>query len=113
MKLVIIVLNKIEKLNDLLESFLEQGISGATILNSTGMAKQLSKHIEDYPIFGALRYMVNFDRQESKTIFVVLKDEQVEVVRNILTNVIGDLSQPDTAVLFTLPVLSAEGVEFK
>ena len=49
------------------------------------------------------------DREESKTIFMVLKDEKVEVVKGIVREVIGDLSQPDTAVLFTLPVLSAEG----
>jgi hypothetical protein len=43
---------------------------------------------------------------------MVIKDEQVEIVKNILTEVVGDLSQPDTAVMFTLPVLSAEGAEF-
>ena len=112
MQLLVIVLIKIEKLDDLLEKIMEQGVRGATILSSTGMARQLAKNYEDYPIFGTLRYLIDLDREESKTIFMVLKDEQVNVVKKVVSQVIGDLSQPDTAVLFTLPVLSAEGVDF-
>lgn len=112
MKLLLIVLNKTEKLDELLEELIERGIKGATIFNSIGMARELGKNIENYPIFGTLRYLHDSDREESKTIFMVIKDEQVEIVKNILTEVVGDLSQPDTAVMFTLPVLSAEGAEF-
>jgi len=91
---------------------MESGITGATILSSTGMARELAKHWEDYPIFGTLHFLINPDRKESKTIFMVLKDEQVDVVKKVVREVIGDLSKPDTAILFTLPVLSAEGVGF-
>lgn len=113
MKLVIIVLNKIEKLDDFLESMMEQGITGATIINSTGMVKELAKKSNDYPIFASIRFMLDLGHQESKTIFMVLKDEQVDTVRKVIREVIGDLSKPDTAVMFTLPVLTAEGVDFK
>ena len=43
MKLVLLVLNKVEKLDDFLEGLAEHGITGATIVNSTGMVKELSK----------------------------------------------------------------------
>lgn len=112
MKLILIVLNKVEKLDDFLEGLMDQGITGATILNSTGIVRELAKKSNDYPIFASMRFLLNSDHQESKTIFMVLKDEQVEVVKKVIRDVIGDLSQPDTAVLFTLPVLSAEGVGF-
>ncbi len=112
MKLLLIVLNKTEKLDELLEKMMEKGIKGATIFNSTGMARELAKHNENFPIFGTLRYLMDPERKESKTIFMVLKDEQIETVKGVVREVIGDLSQPDTAVMFTLPVLSAEGVEF-
>ncbi len=108
MQFLLMVLNKVELLDTLLEKFLEQGVKGATILNSIGMARELA----DYPIFGSLRFLINLDRQESKTVFMVLKDDQVEKVKEVIRQVVGDLSQPDTAVVFTLPVLSVEGVEF-
>ena len=111
MQLLLIVLNKVEKLDDLLETFLEEGYSGAKIINSTGMISKIAKHMENYPIFGSLRFLVDFDREENITIFMALKDEQVESVKKIVRNVIGDLSQPNTAVMFTLPILSVEGID--
>lgn len=108
MQFLLLVLNKVELLETLLERFVDQGVKGATILNSVGMARELA----DYPIFGSLRFLMDSDRQESKTIFMVLKDEQVETVKETVREVIGDLSKPDTAVMFTLPVLTIEGVEF-
>lgn len=111
MQLLIIVLNKVNKLDKLLEGFMDKGYSGATIISSTGMVSELAKHMEDYPIFGSLRFMIDLNRKESKTIFMVLKDEAVEGAKQVVRQVVGDLSKPDTAVLFTLPVLSAEGIE--
>lgn len=111
MQLMVMVLNKVEVLDTLLEKLMEKGICGATILNSTGMVRELSKYNEDFPIFGTLRMLIDPERKESKTLFMVLKDEKVEKAKQIIREAVGDLSQPDTAVIFTLPVLSAEGVE--
>jgi hypothetical protein len=111
MQLMILVLNKVEVLDPLLEKLMEQGICGATILNSTGMVRELSKSSEDIPFFGTLRMLIDPDRKESKTIFMALKDEKAEQAKKIIREVVGDLSKPDSAVIFTLPVLSAEGVE--
>lgn len=112
MQLLLIVLNKVEHLDDLLENLMEHKITGATIINSTGMVRELAKINEDYPIFGTFRFFLDLERKENKTIFMVLNDNQVQTVKNVVRQVLGDLSQPDTAVLFTLPVLSAEGVDF-
>ena len=112
MKLCLIVLNKVEVLDKLLHGMIEKGITGATILNSTGMVKELANNIEDYPILGTISYLLNNNRKESKTIFTVIKDEQVETLKKILYETVGDLTKPDTAVFFILPVLSAEGVDF-
>ena len=111
MQFLLLVLNKVEVLETLLEKLMEKGICGATILNSTGMVRELAKSNEDFPIFGSLRAFINPERKESKTIFMVLNEDKVDEVKNIIRQVVGDLSRPDSAVLFTLPVLSAEGVD--
>lgn len=111
MQLLLIVLNKIEKLDELLETFLDNDFSGATIISSTGMMSELAKNMEDLPIFGSLRYMIDLDREETKTIFMALKNDQVEPAKKVVREVVGDLSKPDTAVMFTLPILSVEGIE--
>lgn len=111
MQFLLVVLNKVEKLNALLEKLVEHNICGATILDSTGMVRELIKNNEDYPIFGTLRLFIDTDRQESKTIFMVLKEEQVEEAKSVVRQVVGDMSKPDTAVMFTLPIISVEGVK--
>ncbi len=112
MQLLLLVLNRVEKLVDLLNALLALEISGAIVFNSKGMVRELSSHEEEYqPIFASLTFFENNDCKENKIIFLVLKDSKVEKARNVIREVIGDMSQPDTAMLFTLPVLSAEGIE--
>jgi len=43
MKLLILTLNKVEKLEEVLEGFIEIGITGATVLDSVGMGHILLK----------------------------------------------------------------------
>ena len=45
MKLVVFVLNKEEFLEDVLEAFIEAGITGATILDSEGMGRFLTYEV--------------------------------------------------------------------
>lgn len=113
MQLLLIVLNKTEKLNSLLDAWMEQGIGGATVLKSSGMVRILAKNIEQYPIVGSLRRMLTDidERKDSRTIFMALQDEKIEAAKAVVRGVVGELSQPDTAVMFTLPVLSVEGVD--
>lgn len=106
MKLVVLILNKVELLDDLLEDFAESGIKGATIFASKGMARELYSggDFEDDSFLGSLASIINPDREESKTVFTVVKDDMVSVVCEIIEKVVGDLSKPDTGILFTLPV---------
>ncbi|MDD4717738.1 MAG: hypothetical protein PHN99_06445 [Eubacteriales bacterium] len=110
MELMIIVLNKTEKMDTFLETLLERRICGATILDSIGMVRELSKKSEDYPIFGTLNFLVDTGHQQSKTIFIALSKAQVDEVKNILRDIVGDLNEPDTAIVITLPISSTEGI---
>lgn len=109
MKLMIFVLNKIEVLNFLLEDLAESGIKGATIINSTGMATALSR-MENSLIGGSLRALFDVDRDDNRTILAVIKDDEVDMVRKVIKDVVGDLSLPDTGVFFTVPIDFAEGI---
>ena len=82
MKLMVFILNKVEALEPLLTSFAYHGIGGATILNSTGMARALHAYDDD-SIFGSLRAILDPEREANKTIMTVLKDEQVEVYQDL------------------------------
>lgn len=110
MRLLVFVLNRVDCLDELLAELAESGIQGGTIFNSTGMATELS-HSDEYDfIFGSLRAFLDPDRAENRTILIVLKEEQVEGAMKIIRRVVGDLSQPDTGVAFTLPIDFTEGI---
>lgn len=55
MKLVVLILNRIEMMEKLLCGFSEAKISGATIIESTGMAQALY-NMEDGAFLGSLRF---------------------------------------------------------
>lgn len=112
MKLVLIVLNKVEVLDELLEDFVENGIHGATIINSTGMASELFSH-HDLNIFYSLRNMMEPTRQENKTIYLVIEDEKVERVYELADDAVGGFDNPNTGIFVSLPVDFVRGVHKK
>lgn len=102
MYVLFFVLDKTERLDDVLETFLECGIKGATVINSTGMGRILSGSV---PLFADLRSLFEDDRKFNYTIFAVLEDERkIDRLAELLTSVIGDLDEPGTGMLFTVPV---------
>lgn len=111
MQLLVIILNKTEYLGRLLNQMLENNICGATVLESTGMLKVISEDsIEPPSIFGSLRVFINPSRESSKTVFMVLPDEQIETAKRIVKEVTGGLDKPNTGIMFTIPISYAEGI---
>ena len=109
MKLLIIVLNKIECLERMLTAFGENQIPGATILDSKGMAQELEQ-FDDMDFMLSLRLLINPAHHENKTIFMVVPDELVAKVSRIVNEVTGGLGKPDTGILFTVPIDYIEGL---
>lgn len=108
MKLLILILNNVEKLEEVLEGFLEIGISGATVIDSVGMGQILS---EEVPIFAGLRFMFAGAKPHNKTIFSAVRDEKEKPARALLQKILGDLNQPGTGIVFTIPIDAAEGLK--
>lgn len=111
MQLLCIILNETEKLADLLEEFEKNGITGGTILDSTGMAKFLYQDRKDLPLFGSLYMLMNDGHPINKTILMVLEDDKVALAKKIVQDVSGGLDHAGSGIMFTLPVLSVEGIK--
>lgn len=111
MQLFILFLKKVEILEKLLKVLAQNEIKGGTILNANGMGQSLAR-MEDLPIFGVLRKY--FDDQENledtKILMLAIKDEDVVKVANLVKEIVGDLHQPNTGVIITLPILYCEGI---
>ncbi len=108
MKLLVVILNKVEKLEEVLEGYLEIGISGATVIDSVGMGHIVS---EEVPIFAGLRFMFAGAKSHNKTILSAIKDEKERSAIELLEKILGDLNQPGTGIVFTLPIDTVEGLK--
>ncbi len=108
-QLLIVVLNKTECLEDILERFAEEGIRGATVIDSRGMAQSLYGH-DELKFIASLRLLLDSSHQENKTIFAVLEEDKIPTVSKIVNDITGGLDHPDTGILFTVPVQYIEGL---
>jgi nitrogen regulatory protein PII len=106
MQLYILVLSKTEALPTLISNLADCGIKGATIIDSSGMATMLTGHSGNTL---SLRDIVNPGRQQNKTVFMVIEDNEVELVTRIIEDTVGSLTDKDTGVVFAMPVPYTKG----
>lgn len=108
MKLVVYVMNKTELLEEFLLELRNNGINGATILNSTGMARKLIQS-DDMEFIGSLRTLFENPRKESHVILIALPKEKVKTVFSVIDNVCGSLEEPNSGIAFTLSIDEIKG----
>lgn len=107
MYLVVIILNKEEHLDEILQSFLEVGITDATVVDSQSMGNVLAFEV---PIFAGLKYQLGGSRPFSKMIFAISEDtESVEYLVKILEDVGIEVNKPGILRILTLKVESLHG----
>lgn len=112
MQMFVLVLNREEFLEPILEKMLEAKIGGATILESTGMMRVLdSDQNVDVPMLGILRHYFSPERRRSKTMFALLDSHEIPKMLAIVNEVTGGLDKPDTGIAFAVPTTFVEGIE--
>ena len=110
MKLMVLILNKLEALEYLLEGMSAAGIGGATIIESSGMAMTLSKLDSSFVSASILSLFSATSNEDNRTSISVIRNDQLETARKVIYSTVGDLSMPNTGILFTLPIDFAEGI---
>lgn len=109
MKALFLVLNKTEKLNDILEKFMEVGVTGATILDSQGMGSALIEG--EIPLFGGvLRSVMDNNRPYNKTNFTLVEDEKLMEIKDAVRSVLGDMNKPGAGLMFSVDVDNVTGI---
>ncbi|HET8655985.1 MAG TPA: P-II family nitrogen regulator [Longimicrobiaceae bacterium] len=108
MQLLIAVINREEKLDEILSGLVELGVTGATLVSSEGMGRMLSY---DIPIFAGLETLAARSRPRNQTLFSVIReDEKVDAVIRLLEEICGSFDDPATGIVFTVPVLRVMGL---
>lgn len=107
MRLLVIILNREDFLDDILSSLVEMGILGATIVESTRMAEIL---VSEVPIFAGLRQTMRGGRAYSRVIVAPIEERKVvSELLSVLKEMNIDFSKPETGFLFTIPIEDFSG----
>jgi len=112
MKMILFVLNDPARLLDLLNAWKEAGVSGATVLSSTGMGRlhQSPALRDDLPLMPSLSNFYVQSEDLSRTIFTIIRDDLVERILAVTEQIVGDLNTPGTGILIVLPTDSVHGL---
>ena len=112
MLLFVFITNRVDTLTPILKSLAARKISGATVVDCEGMLQTLTADsVEPPPMFGSLRQFINPNHEPGKMLFVVLDEERIGVAKQVIHEVCGSLDEPNAGVMFTVPVISVEGVQ--
>ncbi|MGI6698958.1 MAG: P-II family nitrogen regulator [Christensenellales bacterium] len=112
MNALFIVLNETRYLDDILDSFFDIGVKGATILDSQGMGSAIAGSGQgNQPLFGSIRLFLDSAKPYNKTIFTVIDNEEVlaKAVESVCS-ILGDIDKPGVGMMFTVPVNNVYGI---
>ena len=107
MELLFLILNKEEYLDEILELFLELGVSGATIIETVGMGRVIT---HDIPIFAGFRNLMAGSKPYNKTIMAVVNGSVVKNIVKGVEEICGSLEEPGTGLIFTVPLSNVWGL---
>ena len=111
MYLLVNVLERSEQLAGIMEQFAKIGITGATVIDSTGMGRVLMRTRATLPVMEQINKVTTDLESSNKTILTVIKDkDRLNAAINIVKSLCGDLNQPGKGILFAMPLDIVEGL---
>lgn len=114
MYMVLFVLHDTQRLQEILTSWDEVGVSGITILPSTGLGRLRENFAlrDDLPLIPRIENLLAHEEKLNRTIFTIVEnDEMVNKIVETTEKIIGNLNKPNTGILAVLPVAKVFGLK--
>lgn len=103
--LLLMVLDNPERLHEVLEAWQRAGVGGVTILDSTGMRRVRDEGVpDDIPLLPSLAEMMRRRETRHRTLFSVVEDEEVLDRAVQATLEIVPVGEPNSGLIFVVPV---------
>ncbi len=103
---MVIVLGQPQLVDEVITGFLDLGVTGATVIDSRGMGQIIR---QDMPIFAGLASLFPVSTG-SRVVLSVMPAELVESVFKMVEEIVGQVSEGNSAVCFTVPVDEFRGI---
>ena len=113
MFLIVLVVNDPYHCKNLLKSWKEAGVPGATIIESIGLQRALKGIRDNLPLMPTLEDIETGEESRNRTIFSVVRDQDtVNRVKVATEGCLGPLEKEDTGFMFVVPVSEIYGSEW-
>jgi hypothetical protein len=111
MYMVLLVLDDPERLDEILDAWEAIGVSGVTIVDSTGInRRRLAKQVGTTFMAGINRLMSG-DQESHYTLLTIVNGEPIiQECQEAVEKIVGDLNKPNTGVLAAWPLTFVKGV---
>ena len=116
MYMILFVLHDPDRLKQILNAWNEAGVSGVTILPSTGLKRLQENSIfrDDLPLIPSLEDLMEHEETLNRTLFTIVpSDEMVDKVVAATEGIVGNLDLPNTGILAVLPLARVYGLDRK
>jgi hypothetical protein len=111
MYMVLFVLDDPDLLEGVLDAWDKIGVSGVTIVESTGINRLRRAQQVGSPFMAGINRLMSGDQEMNYTLLTIVKGETlVQKCVAAVEKVVGDLSEPNTGVLAAWPVAYVKGV---
>jgi len=112
-QLIVLVVHDPTKADEVGQAWVDAGVTGLTLLDSAGWAMRSESHgvPDDLPLFPSMRRFMRGDEEASRLLFSVVGDDfDLDRVIQASEGVLGPLAEPDSGILFVVPVTHTRGL---
>lgn len=106
MFMIMFVLDETTHLDEILDAWTKDGVTGATVIESTGLHRRL-KHLPMRYAYGTSP----FEEEGNFTVFVAVEDEgMIQKCLDSIERVVGNLNEPGTGIFTAWPLSMTKGI---
>jgi nitrogen regulatory protein PII len=113
MYMILFVLNDPDRLEQVLDVWEQAGVSGITVLPSTGLGRIRQKEglRDDMPLIPGLEDFYHHQSDINHTLFTLVDEETlVQKVVQATEDLVGSLEEPGNGIMAILPTVSVHGL---
>lgn len=111
MQMLMFVLDNPDFLDEVLHAWEEIGVSGVTIIESTGLSRYRQTKLVGTPLMAGINRILHSNEEGHLTLFTIVKGEsKVRQCIQAVEAIVGSLYDPSTGVLAAWPLTIVKGV---
>ena len=111
--MIMLVLDDIDQCPSILDAWEGTGVSGITILESTGLGRirASSGFRDDIPLMPSIMNLLRTREEQHRTLLTVVDNEEmVDKIIGVTQAILGGLDAPNKGVIFVWPVSRVVGL---